>query len=144
MGDPNQLAGGKKVRHTSNPYMVLKEGRPFLLGGQTGADLQVQGQLQQVVNVLVYGMTPAEALAAPRFTTTGFRATTFPYLATNRLRLEAHWGEETEQGLADRGHTVERSSSFGVGHLLLIAGEGLVVAAEPRYPTALGLVETLR
>jgi gamma-glutamyltranspeptidase / glutathione hydrolase len=142
-GDPNQLAGGKKVRHTSNPYMVLRGGRPYLLGGQTGADLQVQGQLQQVVNVLVYGMTPAAALAAPRFTTTGFPATTYPYAATNRLQLEVGWSAEAQVALQARGHSLEPASSFGVGHLLLFAEEGIVVAREPRYATSAGAVETL-
>lgn len=142
-GDPNQLAGGKKVRHTSNPYMVLREGQPYLLGGQTGADLQVQGQLQQVVNVLVYGMTPSEALAAPRFTTTGFPATTYPYAATNRLQLESGWSAQTLNGLVGYGHQLEQATSFGVGHLLRISEDGLEVAREPRYGTSSGVVERL-
>ena len=143
-GDPNQMAPGKKVRHTSNPYMVLKEGVPYLLGGQTGADLQVQGQLQQVVNALVYGMTPAAALAAPRFTTTGFPATTYPYAASNLLQLESVFPLATRNALQGRGHTLATATSFGVGHMLLMTEAGPVTASEPRYSTSTGRVETLR
>src|SRR5699024_527206 len=34
--NPNVFAPGKKVRHTSCPYMVLRDGRPAMLGGNTG------------------------------------------------------------------------------------------------------------
>jgi len=142
-GDPNQLAGGKRVRHTSNPYMVLRDGKPYLLGGQTGADLQVQGQLQQVVNVLIYGMTPQAALLAPRFTTTGFPATTYPYAATNRLQLESGWSSATLAELVTRGHNLQATNSFGVGHLILVTDDALVVGREPRYSTSSGVVFTL-
>lgn len=41
----NVVAPGATVRHTSNPYMVLRDGVPYLMGGNTGIDTQPQGQL---------------------------------------------------------------------------------------------------
>src|SRR5699024_2068609 len=48
---PNAFAPNKKVRHTSCPYMVLQNGRPTILGGNTGIDTQPQGQMQQFMNI---------------------------------------------------------------------------------------------
>jgi gamma-glutamyltranspeptidase/glutathione hydrolase len=37
LGNANQLEPGYKVRHTSNPYMALRAGRPFILGGNSAS-----------------------------------------------------------------------------------------------------------
>jgi gamma-glutamyltranspeptidase / glutathione hydrolase len=37
-GNVNVVAPGATVRQTSNPYMALRNGKPFILGGNTGID----------------------------------------------------------------------------------------------------------
>jgi len=69
-GHPNCLMPGKRVRHTMNPVIVTKGGRPVLTCGTPGADTQVQTNLQLVTHMLDFGMTPQEAVAAPRWRST--------------------------------------------------------------------------
>ncbi len=143
-GDPNLLQSGCKVRHTSNPYMVLRDGRPSLLGGNTGADSQVQGQLQQVMHVLASGLSAEEAAARPRFLTTAFPATTYPFAVGNTVQLRSGFEPDVAQALRDVGHVVTVGSGvFGVGHMLELDATGRVVVSvgtDPAYPTSSGAV----
>ena len=143
-GDPNQLTPGYKVRHTSNPYMVLRDGRPYLLGGNTGADTQAQAQVQQVVNVIDHGLTPGTAVARPRFVTSAFPATTYPYRVGNTLSMESGFPAALVDELRQRGHEVSVGPGvWGVAHLLMVDEPGsAVVAREPRSSTSAGVVIT--
>jgi len=68
-GHPNCIAPGKRPRITLTPTMVLKDGKPFLAISVAGGDLQDQTALNVLLNVVEFGMTPANAVAAPRFAT---------------------------------------------------------------------------
>ena len=142
-GDPNELTPGYKVRHTSNPYMALRDGRPYLLGGNTGADTQVQGQVQQFMSVVAFGREPWQAVAQPRFLTTAFPATTHPYAVGNTLQLEAGFSEQVGQQLVARGHTVTVGPGvFGVAHMLMLDEDGTdaKLGVEVRSSTSTGVV----
>jgi len=142
-GDPNRLRPGCKVRHTSNPYMVLKGGRPYLLGGNTGADSQVQGQLQQVMHVFASGLGAAEATARPRFLTTAFPSTTYPYAVGNTVQLQTGFEAGVAEALRDMGHSVTVGQGvFGVAHMLELnaAGDVVGVGTDPRYTPSSGQV----
>jgi gamma-glutamyltranspeptidase / glutathione hydrolase len=142
-GDPNRLQAGCKVRHTSNPYMVLLGGRPYLLGGNTGADSQVQGQLQQLMHVLASGLGAAEAVARPRFLTTAFPATTYPYAFRNTVQLQTGFEAGVADALRAMGHTVSVGQGvFGVAHMLELdaAGDVVGLGIDPRYATSSGQV----
>ena len=43
---PNAFGPGKRSRHTLSPAMVLSDGRPLLVFGFVGGDMQVQAQVQ--------------------------------------------------------------------------------------------------
>lgn len=140
-GDPNQLSPGFKVRHTSNPYMALRDGKPFLLGGNTGADTQVQGQLQQFISYVEFGLTADEATRRPRFLTTAFPATTAPYSVGNTLQMERGFPVALLDHLRSRGHSVQVGPGiFGVAHMLVIDADrkNAEIGSEPRYPTSSG------
>ena len=142
-GDPNRLQAGCKVRHTSNPYMVLRDGRPYLLGGNTGADSQVQGQLQQLLHVLASGLGAAEAVARPRFLTTAFPATTYPYAVGNAVQLQTGFDAGVADALRAMGHTVSVGPGvFGVAHMLELSAGGEVVGlgSDPRYAGSSGRI----
>lgn len=119
----DRLEPGKRVRHTMNPVIVLKEGELALLCGTPGADTQVQTNLQLLTGVLDYGLTPAEAVAAPRWRhrQDGAESET-PHTCAEALELEARFPEETASALTRRGHTVERIGAWaGKGSAMLIA-----------------------
>ncbi len=140
--DPNQLTPGYTVRHTSNPYMALREGTPYILGGNTGVDTQPQGQTQQFVNVVEFDLDAQAAIDRPRFVSTAFPSTQYPYEVDNSLQLETEFPSETIAELEDRGHDVEEGVGvFGTANMLVLDEDGEVqVGAESRSETADGAV----
>ena len=66
-GHPNTLAPGKRPFHTLVPAMVLKDGRPWFSFGVMGGDMQPQGHVQVLLNMIEFGMNVQEAGEAPRF-----------------------------------------------------------------------------
>ncbi len=138
--DPNQLTPGYKVRHTSNPYMALRNGQPYILGGNTGVDTQPQGQTQQFVNVVEFDLDAQAAIDRPRFVSTAFPSTQYPYDVDNTLQLETKFPAEAIEELEDRGHDVEEGVGvFGTANMLVVDDEGDVqVGAESRSETADG------
>jgi gamma-glutamyltranspeptidase / glutathione hydrolase len=141
-GNPNIVAPGYKVRHTSNPYMAFRNGRPYILGGNTGADTQSQVQVQQFLHVVAFGLSAQEAIARPRFTTTAFPGTVYPWSANNDLQLEgglAALGGE----LQARGHSLGGPPAItGNGGMIVLDAEGtsVEVGVEHRNETSSGEV----
>lgn len=133
-GNPNVIAAGKKVRHTVNPYMAFRDGRPFLLGGNTGFDTQPQGQIQQFLNVVEFGLGGQEAVAHPRYITHAFPSSTYPYTATNLLYLEEGFPEGVRDALAEKGHRIGGTAIIGNGNLTVIDHETgeVTLGADPR------------
>ncbi|MEF8814690.1 MAG: gamma-glutamyltransferase [Halovenus sp.] len=140
-GDPNRLTPGYKVRHTSNPYMAFRNGHPYILGGNTGVDTQPQGQTQQFLHAVEFGLSAQEAVARPRFVSTAFPSGTIPYRVRNTLQMESDFPESVIEDLRERGHDVEVGAGiFGTANMILVEedGETLQIGAEPRASTAEG------
>jgi gamma-glutamyltranspeptidase/glutathione hydrolase len=131
-GHPNVVAPGKRPFYTLNPGIALKQDRPHLLYGTQGADGQPQ-TLAVVLTALIDGhMTPAQALAEPRF----LLGKTFSD-ARDSLKLEASMSRETQQGLERRGHVVAGlpalSPLFGQAGVIRIEDDGTLIGAhDPR------------
>jgi len=123
--DPNRLTPGYKVRHTSNPYMALKNGEPYILGGNTGVDTQPQGQLQQFMAVVEFGLTAQEAINKPRFVSTAFPAGTYPFAVSDSLQMENGFPQETISELRSLGHNIAIGSGiYGSANMLVVAADG--------------------
>jgi gamma-glutamyltranspeptidase/glutathione hydrolase len=102
-GHPNVLAPGKRPFHTLVPAMVLKDGRPWLSFGVMGGDMQPQGHVQVLLNLIEFGMNVQEAGEAPRFRHTG-----------TGLLIESAISPEARFGLDQRGHRLTNGiGSFG-------------------------------
>lgn len=140
--EPNYAEPGKKVRHTSNPYMALSGGRPYILGGNTGVDMQPQGQVQQFVAAHELGASAEDAVARPRFETRAFPAGTYPYDVSNELRFEDGFDESVIEELETRGHNVEIGILAGNANMLIIDREtgAIDAGADPRGGDGSGIV----
>ncbi len=66
-GHPNQLAPHKRPRITLTPTIALRDGQPWIAFSTPGGDSQDQTLLQIFLDVVEFGMTPQEAVEAPRF-----------------------------------------------------------------------------
>lgn len=142
-GNPNVFAPGKKVRHTSCPYIVLSNGSPTILGGNTGVDTQPQAQIQQFVNMVDFGFSAQEVVDEPRFVSTAFPATTYPYDVGNTLQMEDGFADETITLLEDRGHQIAVGEGiFGSANVIAInRDDGTIdIGTESRTDEGLGVI----
>lgn len=137
--DPNAAAPGRKLRHTSCPYIVLRDDVPFIAGGNTGADSQPQVQLQQLMAAIDFGMSAEEAIAHPRWISRSWVPSTFPHEVANNLQLEPSFPQEVVTELMDRGHVIEIGSlNLGNGGMIKFDADrrSATVGAEPRFSTS--------
>lgn len=140
-GNPNEMTPGYKVRHTSCPYMVLRRGRPYITGGNTGVDTQPQAQMQQFLNVVDFGLSAQRSVDRPRFVSTSFPDTRYPYEVANVLQLENGFTESLVEALEERGHNVVQGQGIvGVAGMIVINEDGsdAELGVESRSQTASG------
>jgi gamma-glutamyltranspeptidase/glutathione hydrolase len=105
---PSALAPGKRPRLTPNPALAFRDGGLWLAFGTPGGDVQCQAMLQVLLNLVEFGMTPQQAVEAPRFATWSFPDSFWPHAERpGLLCLEARFPEATRAALAGLGHRVE-------------------------------------
>ena len=68
-GHPNCIEPGKRPRITLTPTLVLRQDRPVAAISVAGGDRQDQVTLQLLLDYVEFGLSPAEAVTAPRFIT---------------------------------------------------------------------------
>jgi gamma-glutamyltranspeptidase/glutathione hydrolase len=135
---PSALAPGKRPRLTPSPAMVFRDGRLLMPFGTPGGDVQAQAMLQVLLNLVVFGMSPQQAVEAPRVATQSFPNSFWPHrYFPGRLTLEGRIPEATAMALVERGHGVERWSDWewkaGAVCLVHVDEAGVLrAAADPR------------
>ena len=97
---PNVVAPGKRPLHTLVPAMVMKDNRPWLSFGVMGGDMQPQGHVQVLLNIIDFNMNVQEAGEAARFRH-----------SDAGLSLESAIGDDVRAKLSSLGHKV--SNRFG-------------------------------
>jgi gamma-glutamyltranspeptidase/glutathione hydrolase len=133
---PNRLEPHKRPFHTIIPAFVTKDGKPWFCFGVMGGDMQPQGHVQVLVNMLDFGMDPQLAGDAPRVRHGGSASPTGTPHAANGGAVFAERGisDDVFEELKRRGHAVERGSAGGGYQGILIDWENnvLIGASEPR------------
>ncbi len=111
-GHPNRIAPHKRPLHTIIPGFVMRDGEPWMSFGVMGGDMQPQGHVQVLSNMVDFGMDVQEAIDAPRFRVLGGR----------EVAIEGGVPEAVLQELEARGHEVRRAGGYeGFG-----GGQGIV------------------
>jgi gamma-glutamyltranspeptidase/glutathione hydrolase len=104
-GHPNRLAPGRRVRHTMNPPIVLKDGVLWCVFGTPGADNQVQVNLQVLTAMIDFGLDPQQAAEMPRWTShVSGQYANWPHEGVSELVVERRFPEAVRRELARRGH----------------------------------------
>ncbi len=111
----NRLEPGKRPFHTIIPGFVTKDGQPWLSFGVMGGDMQPQGHVQVLTNMIDFGMDVQEAGDAPRWRHLGSSEPTGqPAQKGGEVALESGFGPEVRRALEARGHRlVEARGGFG-------------------------------
>ncbi|MBL8881174.1 MAG: gamma-glutamyltransferase, partial [Phycisphaerales bacterium] len=115
-GHPNSFAPGKRPFHTIIPAFVTRDGKPWLSFGVMGGDMQPQGHVQILMNLIDFGMGLQEAGDAPRIYHSGSSEPTGEVMTTGGVvNLEPGFPETAVRDLVRRGHKVSRTTpgSFG-------------------------------
>jgi len=107
-GHPNVLEPGKRPFHTIIPAFMGWNGMPDTAFGLMGGDMQPQGHVQIVVNLVDFKMNLQEAGDAPRFHHTGSSEPTGTVMTDGgTLHLETGLPPEVYRDLAQRGHRIQ-------------------------------------
>jgi gamma-glutamyltranspeptidase / glutathione hydrolase len=92
---PNRLEPHKRPFHTIIPALAFKNEKPWLVFGVMGGDMQPQGHVQVLLNIVDFGMNVQLAGEVPRFR----------HLYEG-LALESEIGNEVRESLAEKGHQI--------------------------------------
>jgi gamma-glutamyltranspeptidase/glutathione hydrolase len=119
IGTPaNLIAPGKRMLSSQSPTIVLKDGKVRLVTGSPGGRTIPNTTLWVVLNVLEFGMTPREAVDAPRT-----HHQWFPDL----LSLEgSSWPDATREALTGMGHKLKVGGSQGDAHSIVVDADGTI------------------
>lgn len=128
-GHPNRIAPGKRPFHTLTPVLVTDDdGRLEMTIGTPGGHGQTPIVLQVLNNIYLFGMSPQEAVEAPR------------YLSHDGLRvsIEDRVPASALRGLSAYGHELDIVSGwtapFGGAQVIQVIGSPAVLrtGADPR------------
>ncbi|TAM75981.1 gamma-glutamyltransferase family protein [bacterium] len=97
---PNALAPGKRPYHTIVPWLVLRDGAPWLTMGIVGGEIQPQGAVQMLCGLLEFGLGLQEVVECPRIRH-----------SDGAIAMESGIAPGVRAALAELGHRVV--SSFG-------------------------------
>jgi gamma-glutamyltranspeptidase/glutathione hydrolase len=116
---PNAIAPRKRPFHTLIPAMVLKDGKPFFSFGVMGGDMQPQGHVQVLVNLIDFGMDAQQAGESPRFRHAG-----------GAVLLESAFDSTVRSVLAQKGHKIAEAIDVWGGY------QGILI--DPRTGALMG------
>jgi gamma-glutamyltranspeptidase/glutathione hydrolase len=95
-GYPNSMAPWKRPMNNMSPFMVLENNRPVLLEGAPGARRIMNRNAQVVLNVILFGMSPQEAIVQPVIDVSG-----------SKTYVDSRMPESTIKALVSLGHDIE-------------------------------------
>jgi gamma-glutamyltranspeptidase/glutathione hydrolase len=114
-GHLNRLEPRKRPFQTIIPGFVTKNGQPWLSFGLMGGDMQPQGHVQVICNMIDFGMDVQEAGDAPRFRHFGSSEPTGqPAKDGQSVALESRITADVRRRLKAKGHRLDDSpGGFG-------------------------------
>lgn len=141
-GHASALGPGKRPRLTPNPALAIRPGKSVMPFGTPGGDNQNQANVQVLLNMELFGMSPQEATEAPRFMTHSQPNSFSPHEAyPGKLTVEGRVDAATTEALSARGHDVERLADLtwktaGVCLVRKDLESGIIDSgADPRRPS---------
>ncbi|HWM83067.1 MAG TPA: gamma-glutamyltransferase [Pseudolabrys sp.] len=127
--EPNLPAPGKRPLSSMTPTILLKDGRVALVTGSPGGSRIITAVLQQIVNIVDFGMDVAASIEAPRL---------HHQWQPDEVVVEPMLPAATRQALERRGHrVVVRRPATEINAIVADGAGGWVGAADTRTRDAL-------
>jgi gamma-glutamyltranspeptidase / glutathione hydrolase len=126
-GAANVYAPGKRPFQTIIPAFVMKDGKPFMSFGLMGGDMQPQGHVQILTNMIDFGMNPQEAGDAARWRHFGnAEPTGEASQGIGTVEMESGFDPAVKAELAKRGYkVVPGTGGFGGYQAIMRAPNGV-------------------
>ncbi len=119
IGTPaNLIAPSKRMLSSQSPTIVLKDGKVRLVTGSPGGRTIPNTTLWVVLNVLEFGMTPRQAVDAPRT-----HHAWFPDVLTIEGQT---WDTTTRDALTAMGHKLRVGGLQGDAHTIVVDPDGTI------------------
>ncbi len=110
----NRLEPHKRPFHTIIPAFVTKDGQPWFCFGVMGGDMQAQGHVQVLVNMIDFGLNVQAAGDMARVMHVGSATPTgLPAEGSGEVNVEAEISDEAIAKLRAKGHNVTRTRRSG-------------------------------
>ncbi len=124
--DANLPEPGKRPLSSMSPTIVVKNGKVVMIAGASGGPRIISATLQCTLNVMLFGMTPDEAVRAPRF---------HHQWMPNVLQVDPSWPDQSVlDDLKRRGHEIGTMTGEAVVQMIAVdERDGTIRAAcDPR------------
>ncbi len=128
-GHINTFAPGKRPYHTIIPAFITKDGKPFMSFGLMGGDMQPQGHVQIVMNIVDFGMNLQEAGDAPRVYHHGTISATGHVDGVGETYVESGFSYEVLRSLMDKGHSIRMATGIYGGYQAIMVKDGVYYGA---------------
>ncbi len=126
---PNCLAPGKRPFHTIIPAMVTQQGKPVLCFGVMGGDMQPQGQVQVLINMIDFKMNVQQAGDAARIRHLGSATPSGKPGDPDggKVAVESGISQKTRDALIEKGHVIlPAKSGFGGYQAIRLDAHGIL------------------
>jgi gamma-glutamyltranspeptidase/glutathione hydrolase len=115
-GSPASIGPGKSRTSSQSPAILFRNGKPSIVIGAPGGTSICSALTQVILNMEVFGMSPTEAVSAPRISVT-----------SDTIDVSNRLPRYITDVLEQRGHTVVRSHlgfAFAAPHLIAVSSDG--------------------
>ena len=125
-GDANAVQPGKRPLSSMTPTFALRDGRIAIVTGSPGGPRIITTVLQTLVDMIDFGMNPAQAAATPRF---------HHQWMPDELRVEQGLSQDTLDLLKAKGQRIAVKPAMGRTQTIAVRSDGtLQGASDPRNP----------
>jgi gamma-glutamyltranspeptidase/glutathione hydrolase len=123
----NEVQAGKRMLSSMSPTILLQDGAVSMVLGSPGGSTIISSVFQTIVNILHFGLTPEQAVTAPRFH--------HQLLPPQLVTFSPGWPlpEETQRALRARGYDPQPHPwEMGDVQVIWRSGESYLPASDPR------------
>ena len=121
--EANAIAPGKRMLSSMTPAIILKNGQPFLVVGTPGGTTIPTSVFQSILNILVFGKTPEEAVNLPKF---------HHQWLPDQVYVEGDFPSETSTALKQMGYTITPRGPIGRTELIQISHQSIIAVGDKR------------